>query len=198
MKHLSNTELLVMLCGDTGKALAGRPLAELFGFTKAYEYAPLANEERAPYFVHPAIAAAKELYIRAIDEDMRNGISFSDGPKVVREFLCGRLAALEHEVFWCLLLDAQCRLICIEELFRGTLTQTSVYPREIVKVVLAHNAAGAILVHNHPSGKSAPSEADKMLTNRIKDVLSGIDVRLYDHFVVGGNSATSFAEQGLL
>jgi len=198
MKHLSNTELLVLLCGDTGKALAGKPLAELFGFTKAYEYGSLANEDRVPYMVHPAIAAAKELYIRAIDEDMRNGISLAEGPKVVREFLCGRLAALEHEVFWCLVLDAQSRLICIEELFRGTLTQTNVYPREIVKTVLAHNASGVILVHNHPSGSSAPSSADLLLTTRIKEVLSGVDVRLLDHFVVGGNVATSFAEQGLL
>jgi DNA repair protein RadC len=119
-------------------------------------------------------------------------------PNAVADYLRLRIAGLEHEVFGVLWLDAANRLIDAEELFRGTLTQTSVYPREIVKAALAKNAAAAILYHNHPSGSPEPSRADELLTNTLKAALALVDVRVVDHFVVTVGKATSFAERGLL
>lgn len=119
-------------------------------------------------------------------------------PAAVRDYLRLKLAALEHQVFVVLLLDAQNRLVCAEDLFRGTLTQTSVYPREVVKLALQHNAAAAIFAHNHPSGVAEPSQADERLTATLKGALSMIDVRVLDHFVVAGADAVSFAERGIL
>jgi DNA repair protein RadC len=108
------------------------------------------------------------------------------------------LARLEHEVFMALFLDAQNRVIAAEELFRGTLTQTSVYPREVVKRALVHNAAAVILAHNHPSGVAEPSRADEFLTQTLRQSLSLVDARVLDHFIVAGNGVVSFAERGLL
>ncbi len=117
----------------------------------------------------------------------------------VRQFLTLRLAQLEHEIFVALWVDSQHRLIEFEELFRGTLTQTSVFPREIVKAALANNAAGVIFAHNHPSGVTIPSSDDKALTSNLREVLGLIDVRVLDHFIIGGASKPlSFAEHGLL
>jgi len=117
----------------------------------------------------------------------------------VRDWLRLRLAPLHHEVFLALWLDAQNRLIADDELFRGTLTQTSVYPREVVKQALARNAAAVILAHNHPSGVAEPSAADELLTRSLKQALQLVDVRLLDHFIVAGNAPPlSFAERGLL
>ena len=124
--------------------------------------------------------------------------SVMDSPAAVREYLRLRLFALEHEVFVVLLLDAQHRLICAQELFRGTLTQTAVYPREIVKAALAANAAAVVFAHNHPSGNPEPSSADRMLTESLRVALAPIDVRVLDHLVVAGASVTSLAERGLL
>ena len=108
------------------------------------------------------------------------------------------LAALEHEVFVGLFLDSQHRLIADRELFRGTLAQTSVYPREVVKSALALNAAAVIFAHNHPSGVAEPSRADELLTQSLKAALQLVDVRTLDHFVVAGAHVVSFAERGLL
>ena len=120
-------------------------------------------------------------------------------PAVVRDYLTLRMAQLEHEVFIALWLDAQNALIAAEELFRGTLTQTSVYPREVVKSALAHNAGAVILAHNHPSGVIEPSAADMVLTESLKKALALIDVKVLDHFIVGGAKCPmSFAERGLL
>jgi DNA repair protein RadC len=120
-------------------------------------------------------------------------------PQVVRDFLRLRMGQLQHEVFIALWLDAQNRLIEIEELFRGTLTQTSVYPREVVKSALAHNAGAVILAHNHPSGVIEASTADMVVTESLKRSLALVDVKLLDHFIVGGaKSPLSFAERGLL
>ena len=106
---------------------------------------------------------------------------------------------MQHEVFVALWLDAQNRLIASEELFRGTLTQTSVYPREVVKRALANNAGGVILAHNHPSGLAEPSRADEVLTSSLKQALALVDVRLLDHFIVTGSTEPmSFAERGLI
>lgn len=120
-------------------------------------------------------------------------------PGEVRAFLMLHLAELEHEAFVALFLDAQNKLIECRELFRGTLTQTSVYPREVVKAALSLNAGAVILAHNHPSGLSEPSRADEVLTNALKVALSVVDVKVLDHFVVAGRgSPLSFAERGLL
>ena len=121
-----------------------------------------------------------------------------NSPQAVRDYLRTRLACRPHEVFACLFLDAQNRLLASEELFRGTLTQTSVYPREVVKAALRHNAAGVIFAHNHPSGVAEPSRADEMLTQTLKQALSLVEIKTLDHFVVAGSQVVSFAERGLL
>jgi len=119
-------------------------------------------------------------------------------PNAVRDYLRLSLAGREHEVFMVVLLDAQHRVLRCDELFRGTLTQTSVYPREIVKLALATNAASAIFAHNHPSGVSEPSRADELLTRQLKAALALVDVKVLDHFVVADAEWISFAERGLL
>ena len=119
-------------------------------------------------------------------------------PKAVREYLHLTLVDKGHEVFVCVFLDAQHRVIAVEEMFRGTLTQTSVYPREVVKTALHHNCAAVILAHNHPSGVAEPSQADELLTRSLKGALALVDVRVLDHIVVAGDSTISFAERGLL
>src|SRR4051812_14184979 len=119
-------------------------------------------------------------------------------PQEVRSYLALNLQELEYEVFWCVYLDAQNRVLAAEELFRGTLTQTSVFPREVVKRALHFNAAAVILAHNHPSGIAEPSRADEALTQTLKHTLALVDVKVLDHFVIGGDAAMSFAERGLL
>lgn len=119
-------------------------------------------------------------------------------PPLLKQYLATSMAGLEHEEFHILMLDAQHKLIEHVPLFRGTLTQTSVYPREVVKLCLKHNAAAAVLVHNHPSGCTEPSRADELLTQTLKSSLNLIDVRVLDHLVVAGPSAISFAERGLI
>lgn len=134
---------------------------------------------------------------QVIGRRVRRGTSMTS-PPLVRDFLRTKLAELPHEVFVALLLDAQNRLIQYLELFRGTLAQTSVYPREVVKAALTHNAAAMILAHNHPSGVAEPSRADELLTQSLKQALALVDVRVLDHFIVAGADTTSFAERGLL
>ena len=119
-------------------------------------------------------------------------------PSAVREYLRLHFAGREYESFVTLFLDSQNRLIVAEELFRGTLTQTSVYPREVVKRALAVNAAGVIFAHNHPSGIAEPSHADECLTQALKQALALVDVKALDHFIVAGTGVVGFAERGLL
>ena len=119
-------------------------------------------------------------------------------PELVRDFLRVKLGTLEHEVFAALMLDAQHRLIEYVELFRGTVAQNSVYPREVVKESLARNAAALILVHNHPSGVAEPSRADELLTRALKAALELVDVRVLDHLIVAGRDILTFSERGLL
>ncbi len=121
-----------------------------------------------------------------------------DSPGKVKDYLSLQLGARPHEVFAVLFLDAQSRLIALEEMFRGTLTQTSVYPREVVKRALDLHAAAVILAHNHPSGAAEPSRADEYLTQTLKSALGLVDVRVLDHLVVGSGAVVSFAERGLL
>jgi DNA repair protein RadC len=144
------------------------------------------------------LKASFELSRRALSQEMAGRDTLSS-PGKVRDWLRLQLATRPHEVFMALWLDAQNRLLKTEELFSGTLTQTSVYPREVVKAALAHNAAAVILAHNHPSGIAEPSRADEMLTRSLKEALAMVDVKLLDHFIVAGNAPPlSFAERGLL
>jgi DNA repair protein RadC len=144
------------------------------------------------------LVATLELARRGLREALRQPETLN-APGAARDWLRLRLGTLQHEVFIALWLDAQNRLIADEELFRGTLTQTSVYPREVVKRALAQNAAAVIFAHNHPSGVAEPSPADEMLTRTLKQALALVDVKLVDHFIVAGNaSPLSFAERGLL
>ena len=142
-------------------------------------------------------AAVIELARRSIREDLKSGAALTS-PGAVRDYLRMLLGAQECEVFVCLWLDAQHRVIRTDECFRGTLTQTSVYPREVVKAALRANAAAVIFAHNHPSGVAQPSQADELLTRQLKEALALVDVKVLDHFIVAGNHAISFAERGLL
>jgi len=141
--------------------------------------------------------AATELVRRALSAQMKSGINLSS-PEAVRDFLRLSIQDRKVEIFVGLFLDAQNCVIAVEELFSGTLTQTSVFPREVVRTALHHNAAAVIFAHNHPSGVAEPSRADETLTQALKQALALIDVRVLDHFVVGRGSTMSFAERGLL
>jgi DNA repair protein RadC len=143
------------------------------------------------------LAAVLELARRALREDLRAGNALTT-PGAVRDYLRLALGGRTHEVFVCIYLDAQHRVIGADELFRGTLTQTSVYPREVVKSALGANAAAVIFAHNHPSGVAQPSLADELLTRQLREALALVDVKVLDHFIIAGNQALSFAERGLL
>ena len=143
------------------------------------------------------IAAVMELARRALGEEMRARDSLTS-PSAVRGYLRLRMQDLGHETFYCVFLDAQNRVIAADELFRGTLTQTSVYPREVVKHALAHNAAAVILAHNHPSGVAEPSIQDQALTRTLAEALALVDVKVLDHFIVAPGACLSFAERGLI
>jgi DNA repair protein RadC len=175
-------ELLSEFKGLAGLLCAGERLAAVKGLGAA---------KRAQF------AAVVELARRSIQEEMKSGTALTS-PGAVRDYLRLTLAALPHEVFMCIWLDAQHRAIRFDEAFRGTLTQTSVYPREIVKAALATNAAAVIFAHNHPSGVAQPSQADELLTRSLREALGLVDVKVLDHFVIAGNQAISFAERGLL
>jgi DNA repair protein RadC len=143
------------------------------------------------------MAAVIELARRSLAQELMQRPLF-DAPGKVKDYLQLQLAQRDHEVFAVLFLDAQNRLIRCEEMFRGTLTQTSVYPREVLKRALDLNAAAVILAHNHPSGAAEPSRADEFLTQTLKSALQLVDVRVLDHLVVGRAGVVSFAERGLL
>ena len=143
------------------------------------------------------LGAVLELAKRSLGEQLRAN-SVLGSPAAVRDYLRLAIGALEHEVFLALLLDSQHRVLKPLELFRGTLTQTSVYPREVVKAALAANAAAVIFAHNHPSGVAQPSQADELLTRQLKEALALVEIRVLDHFIVAGNHCLSFAERGLL
>ena len=143
------------------------------------------------------LAAVIELARRALVQELTQRPVF-DAPTKVKQYLQLQLGSREHEVFAVLFLDARHQLLRLEEMFRGTLTQTSVYPREVVKRALDLNAAAVILAHNHPSGAAEPSRADEYLTQALVSALKLVDVRVLDHFVVGQAEVVSFAERGLL
>lgn len=143
------------------------------------------------------LIAVLELARRALAEELKEKTLFAT-PQAVRDYLQLQLGSRPYEVFAVLFLDSQHRLIRLEEMFRGTLTQTSVYPREVVIRALALNAASVVLAHNHPSGTTKPSRADEALTQTLKSALALVDVRVLDHFVVTSTGAVSMAELGLL
>jgi len=134
---------------------------------------------------------------RVLMERVRH-VELLSSPEAVKDFLRVRLGTLEHEMFAVLHLDAQHRVIEYVEMFRGTVTQTSVYPREVVKEALARNTAAVVLVHNHPSGAAQPSRADEALTQTLRSALALVDVRVLDHMIVAGPSVLSMAQKGLM
>jgi DNA repair protein RadC len=143
------------------------------------------------------LQAAAEISRRQLSQSLRAGPLLAS-PKATRDFLSARLRDLEHEVFCCLYLDKRHRLIQFEELFRGTIDGASVHPREIVKLALQRNAAAVIVAHNHPSGVAEPSQADELITQRVKEALGLVDIRLLDHIIVGDGASVSLAERGLV
>lgn len=192
----SDRELLALLLGDAAASdLADRPLAELFSLTAQ---AHVAREAQAVDGHLARLEVAKELMCRALTESAQQ-TDMLDSPDRIRDLLRLRYAGLPHELFVVLLLNARHQLIEAVELFRGTLTQTSVYPREVVKLALARNAAAVVLTHNHPSGNGEPSRADEHLTHTLKQALALVDVRVLDHFIVAGTARpVSMAERGLI
>ena len=202
---LADSELLAIFLrvGMKGKSAVdlARELIQRFGsLTRLFaasqdEFSAIPGMGPAKY---AQLQAVLEMARRALSEQMKQSDAFST-PGAVRDYLRLHLAGLAHEVFFALWLDAQNRLIAGEELFRGTLTQTSVYPREVVKKALWHNAAAVVFAHNHPSGVSEPSSADESLTRELRQALALVEVRVLDHFIVAGASQPlSFAERGLL
>ncbi|MDR1853564.1 MAG: DNA repair protein RadC [Azoarcus sp.] len=166
----------------------------------------LCNAPAAEFAAVPGMGLAKYAQLQAVMELARRALAeriadadLLDTPTTVRDWLRLRLAHLPHETFCIVLLDARHRLIEAVDLFHGTLTQTSVYPREVVKLVLARNAASVIFAHNHPSGAAEPSHSDELITRNLKDALALIDVQVVDHLIVPAHGAPlSFAEHGLL
>lgn len=203
---LSDAELLAIFLrvGVRGKSavdLARDLLAAFDGDLARLASASTKDLARCPG-IGPAkaaqLAATLELARRSLAGSLKARDSMAS-PQAVRDWLRLSLGSRQHEVFVALWLDAQNRLIASEELFRGTLTQTSVYPREVVKRALMHNAGAVILAHNHPSGLAEPSPADEVLTSSLKQALAMVDVRLLDHFIVAGTAPpVSFAERGLI
>lgn len=203
-RSLSNTELLAIFLrtGVTGRSavdLAGDLLGR-FGSVSALfaaserEFGQIKGLGPAKYV---QLMAVHELARRGLEEEVRRD-DLLNSPAKVREYLRHRLGNLPHEVFLGLFLDAQNRLLAADELFHGTLTQTSVYPREVLKHALRHNAAAVIFAHNHPSGVAEPSRADELLTGTLKQALQLVDIRVLDHLVVTQCETVSFAERGLL
>jgi DNA repair protein RadC len=198
---LSDAELLavVLRTGIRGKSAVelGRELLERFKGVAGILGADLNGVKGLGPAKRAQFEAALELARRSLKDELRSASALTS-PGAVRDYLRLAIADREHEVFVCLWLDAQHRVLRFEELFRGTLTQTSVYPREIVKAGLRANAAAVIFAHNHPSGAAQPSQADELLTRNLKDALALVDVKVLDHFIVAGPHALSFAERGLL
>ena len=200
----ANSELLALATGCT-KREADKLLTDnngsLFALFHGHQPRDLfAGEGVASYNLAPALQrlhAARELLCRAMAEDLAEREAMTS-PNAVADYLRLRMRGLDYEVFYVLFLDAQNRLIDAVEMFRGTLTQTSVYPREVVKAALMHGAGAVMLAHNHPSGTAEPSRADEMLTKTLKETLALVDVRVLDHFIVAGSKVLSFAERGIL
>ena len=201
---LSDAELLALLLrsGIQGKNVLqlAQELVDRFGGVAGLLHTP-AEALKTVKGLGPAkraeLVAVLELARRALAQQLTQKPLFNT-PQAVRDYLQLQLGGLHHEVFAVLFLDSQHRLISLVEMFRGTLTQTSVYPREVVKQALTLNASSVVLAHNHPSGTAQPSRADEALTHTLKAALALVDVRVLDHFVVTASQAVSMAELGLV
>lgn len=203
-RSLSDSELLAVLLqtgSRSGPALdLSRALLARFGGLRK-----LLNAERRTLAAEIGVGEARlaillvlpELARRYFEETLPRGEAIRS-PADTETFLLARLRDRPHEVFCCLYLDNRHRVLCFEELFRGTIDGTSVYPREIVKQALAVNAAAIILAHNHPSGVAEPSQADERITRRIRSALELVDIRLLDHLIIGDGTSTSLASRGML
>lgn len=201
---LSDAELLALLLrsGIQGKnvLVLAQELVDRFGGVAGLLHTT-AQELKSIKGLGPAkraeLVAVLELSRRALAQRLVEKPLFAS-PQAVRDYLQLQLGSRPHEIFAVLFLDSQHRLIVLEEMFRGTLAQTSVYPREVVARALALNAASVVLAHNHPSGTAKPSRADEALTQTLKAALALVDVRVLDHFVVTASEAVSMAELGLV
>jgi len=201
---LSDAELLAIFLrtgikGKTAVDLARGLLTE-FGSLRALLQADCENFTRAKGLgtaKYAQLQAVLEMARRHTFEELDRGDVLTS-PEATRIYLSQQLRHYQHEVFACLFLDNQHHILEFEELFRGTIDSASVYPREVVKKALVHNAAAVILAHNHPSGISEPSQADKLITDKLKQALALIDIRVLDHFIIGDGIPYSFAENGLL
>jgi DNA repair protein RadC len=201
---LSDAELLAVFLrvGVTGKSAVdlGRDMVGHFGSLNGLFSANLADFSMLNGLgpaKYAQLQAVLELARRAMSEELQMGVLLSS-PQAVTHYLQLLLNSKPYEAFVVLFLDVKNRLLATQELFRGTLTHTSVYPREVVKAALAHNAASLIFAHNHPSGAPEPSNADHALTQALKQALALVDVRVLDHFIVAGHKVYSFAEHGQL
>ncbi|MCY1280380.1 hypothetical protein D9M69_359930 [compost metagenome] len=199
---LSDAELLAIFLrtGVTGRSAVdlARQLLGEFGSLRA-----LLEADLPAFSAHLGLGPAKFAQLQAVLEMGRRHLaerlrrdSALESPQAVRDYLKARLRHEPHEVFGCLFLDSKHRVLAFEALFQGTVDGASVYPRQVVKRALAHNAAAVILTHNHPSGVAEPSQADRVLTQRLKEALGYVDVRVLDHFVVGDGEPLSMAERG--
>jgi len=201
---LSDAELLAIFLrtGVKGKSAVdiARELLTQFGSLRG-----LLEANRKQFCAGPGLGKAKYVQLQAtvemsrryLAETLQRGDVLSN-PNDTRQYLLAKLRDLPHEVFACLFLDNRHRVMSFDEMFQGTINGASVYPREIVKRALHHNAAALILAHNHPSGIAEPSKADRSLTQQLKEALALVDVRVLDHIVVGDGETVSFAERGWL
>lgn len=201
---LSDAELLAVFLRTGVKGASAvdlaRQLLKTFG-----SLASLFDADRDAFCAIQGVGNAKYVQLQAVMElarrvllaDAKAGVNLSS-PASVRDFLRLQLQNRPVEIFVGIFLDAQNRVLEVEELFAGTLTQTSVFPREVVRRALHHNAAGMIFAHNHPSGVAEPSHADETLTQALKQALALVDVRVLDHFIIGKGATLSFAERGLI
>ncbi|MES2972426.1 MAG: DNA repair protein RadC [Pseudomonadota bacterium] len=202
---LSDTELLALLLrtGTAGRSVLvmAQELMDRFGGISGLLHTSAAGLKQVKGLGGTAkraeLVAVLELSRRALAQQLKEREVF-DSPGALQQYLQLHLGARHHEVFAVLFLDVQNRLVAMEELFRGTLTQTSVYPREVVLRALHHQAAAVVLAHNHPSGMVQPSRADQVLTDTLKAALGLVDVRVLDHVIVGPGATMSFAERGLM
>ncbi len=204
-RALSDAELLALLLGSSG--LRGTNVVDLARsmLVAHHSLRELLNADRGALLATRGLGvvgycrmqAALELARRHYAEAMRFG-PLLDSPGATHRFLISRLRDQPHELFCCLHLDNRHRLIAFDELFRGTIDGASVHPREVVKQALSRNAAAVILAHNHPSGVAEPSQADELITRRLREALALVDIRVLDHCIVGDNGCLSFAERGLL
>ncbi len=203
-QSLSDAELVAIFLrtGVKGKSAVDLARTQLMRFGSL---SALVGAAHTAFCAEPGLGPAKyaqlqaalEMARRTLREKLDAGSALST-PQTVRDYLRLTLHGRPHEVFVAVFLDAQHRVTASEELFRGTLTQTSVYPREVVKRALQHNAAAVIFAHNHPSGVAEPSRADEALTVALQQALALVEVRVIDHFVIAGDGALSFAERGLI